>query len=184
VSHRIETERLDLVTLGAALLRALLAGEPSRVEALLGARGPARWPELGEVFRMRLEQLEAAPEHEPWLLRAVVLRSGARMIGVTGFHGPPGGAWLQDYAPEGVEFGYTILERHRGRGYATEAGQGLIRWAADEHAVRSFVLSIGPHNHASLRVAHKLGFQQAGAWEHPRRGRELVYLLDRERVDR
>jgi RimJ/RimL family protein N-acetyltransferase len=178
VSHGIETQRLKLVTLGPALLRALLTGETAAAEALLRARVPEAWPSgLSKVFRLRLGQLEAAPAEEPWLLRAVVLRSEARVIGVTGFHGRPGGAWLRDHAPDGVEFGYTIFESYRRQGYATEASEGLIRWATAEHAVRRYLLSIGPDNDASQRVARKLGFRQVGAWEHPQRGHELVYLL-------
>ena len=137
---------------------------------------PEAWPDLTEVFRMRLEQLESAPADEPWLLRAVVLRSEARVIGVTGFHGPPGGAWLEEHAPDGVEFGYTIFEGDRRQGFATEAGEGLVRWASDAHRVRRYVLSIGSGNDASQRVARKLGFRQVGEWEHPQRGRELVFL--------
>lgn len=174
--HQIETQRLNLVTLGPALLRAILADDANAAQARLGAGMPEAWPGLADVFRLRLAQLEAAPADEPWLLRAVVLRSEARVIGVTGFHGRPGGAWLKDYAPEGVEFGYTIFEGYRRNGYATEAGEGLIRWATDEHRVRSYVLSIGPGNDASQRVARKLGFRQVGEWAHPERGRELVFL--------
>ena len=102
------------------------------------------------------------------------------MIGVTGFHGRPGGAWLRDHAPDGVEFGFTIFEAYRRRGFAAEASEALIRWARKEHGVRSYVLSVGPTNDASAGVARKLGFQQAGEWVHPQRGREIVYLRTAE----
>jgi hypothetical protein len=35
---------------------------------------------------------------------------------------------------------------------------------------------MGPKNKASIGVARKLGFQKAGEWVHPQRGREIVYL--------
>ena len=93
----------------------------------------------------------SAPEDEPWLTRAVILEAEARVIGVTGFHGRPGGAGLRDHAPDGVEFGFTIFEGYRRRGYAAEAGEALIRWATQEHGVRSYLLSVGPTNDASAR---------------------------------
>jgi RimJ/RimL family protein N-acetyltransferase len=172
----IETARLRLPTLGRELLRASLAGDLPAAERKLGARLPADWLEMAEVFRMRLAQLEQEPELEPWLARAVVLEREGRAIGVAGFHGPPGGEWLRDHAPDGVEFGYTIFPADRRRGYAAEASRGLMRWAHEQHGVRRFVLSIGPKNHASAGLAASLGFRRAGEWLHEERGLEHVYL--------
>jgi RimJ/RimL family protein N-acetyltransferase len=98
------------------------------------------------------------------------------VIGIGGFHGPPGGAWLRDVAPGGVEFGYTIFARDRRRGYAAEAGAALVRWASEEHGVRRFVLSIGPENEPSAGIAAKLGFRRVGEWVHAERGLEHVWL--------
>jgi len=172
----IETDRLRLPTMGPAFLRASLAGDGARAEALIGARLPAAWSELTPVLRMRLRQLERAPEDEPWLTRAIVLASEARVIGVGGFHGPPGGAWLRDFAPDGVEFGYTIFAGDRRRGYAAEASAALVRWASEQRGVRRFVLSIGPENAASSGLAAKLGFRKVGEWVHEERGLEHVWL--------
>jgi [ribosomal protein S5]-alanine N-acetyltransferase len=175
VRHVIETKRLRLVTLDPGVLRALLAGDCEAAARQLGIRSADGFGDLAPVFRMRLAQLEASPGDEPWLSRAVVLASERRAIGLTGFHGPPGGAWLRDFAPAGVEFGYAIFADDRRNGYATEAGQALMAWAAREHGVTSFVLSIAPGNEASIGVAAKLGFAPVGEWVHPERGRELVY---------
>lgn len=172
----IETGRLRLATMSPELLRASLADDLARAETLLGARLPAEWLELEPVFRLRLRQLEERPADEPWLTRAVVLVREARVIGVCGCHGPPGGAWLRDFAPDGVEFGYTIFSADRRRGYAAEAAGALVRWAGEEHGVRRFVLSIGPENLPSARLAAKLGFQRVGEWVHPERGLEHVWL--------
>ena len=97
------------------------------------------------------------------------------MIGVTGFHGRPGGEWLRDFAPDGVEFGYTIFEGDRRRGYAAEASEALVAWASKEHEVRSHVLSIGPDNEASIGVARRLGFDQSVSGS-TRSGGASVYL--------
>jgi RimJ/RimL family protein N-acetyltransferase len=174
VPHEIRSARLRLPTLGPDVLRAWLAGATDETAARLGARVPERWDEMLPVFRLRLEQLEREPGYEPWLTRAVVLEREARVVGIAGFHGPPGGDWLREHAPGGVEFGYTILPADRRRGYALEASAALIAWAV-EQGVRAFVLSIAPENRASLGVAAKLGFERAGEWTHPERGRELVF---------
>ncbi len=163
--------------MGAAFLRASLAGDGARAAALLGASLPDDWPMIEDVLRRRLVQLGEDPSREPWLTRAICSRTLGRLIGVTGFHGPPGGAWLRDFAPDGVEFGYTVLPAHRRQGIATEAGAALVTWAHQHHAVREFVLSMAPTNAASAGVARNLGFERVGSWEHQERGTEDVHRL-------
>jgi RimJ/RimL family protein N-acetyltransferase len=174
----IETKRLRLHVLTPELLRASLDGERARAEARLGAALPADWPdrECVHVLRMRLSQLEADPDCGPWLTRAIELAVERRVIGIGGFHGPPGGSWLAEVAPGGVEFGYTIYAPWRRRGFAFEASQGLIAWAA-ACGVRDFVLSIDPKNRASRAVARKLGFERVASRRHELRGLEHVYRL-------
>lgn len=173
----IESARLRLVCLGPAVLRALSARDYEAAGALLGARVPAEMETLEPVFHVRLGQLLAAPEHEPWLTRAMVLSSERVVIGVAGFHGPPGGEWLEAYAPGAVEFGYTVFESHRRQGYAAEAGAALIAWGK-AHGADRFVLSIGPQNAVSMRLAERLGFERAGQWVHEARGLEYVYVRE------
>ena len=54
-------------------------------------------------------------------MRALVWGASGRVVGIGGFHGPPGGDWLRDYAPDGVEFGYTVFEEFRRQGIAYES---------------------------------------------------------------
>lgn len=171
----IETPRLRLVTMGPDFLRASLGSDRPRAEALIGASLPRDWPRLAHVLRLRLGQLAEHPDHEPWLTRAIVCRASRAMAGVSGFHGPPGGAWLADFAPGGVEFGYTVFEPFRRLGFASEASRALMEWARDEHGVRGFVLSMAPDNAASAGLARKLGFNRVGEWQHEERGLEHVY---------
>jgi RimJ/RimL family protein N-acetyltransferase len=179
----IETQRLTLRTMSAAFLRASLEGDRQRAEHLVGLHLPDDWPDIPDVLRMRLGQVEAHPEWEPWLTRVVALRSEPRAIGVAGFHGPPGGDWLAEFAPDGVEFRYTIYPEWRRRGYATEASAALIEWAARAAGVPRFVLSIDAANAPSLALARRLGFTRVGAWTHPERGEEEVYRLTIEPVE-
>jgi RimJ/RimL family protein N-acetyltransferase len=182
--------------MGPAFLRASLSGDLGVAEESLGAELPRDWPKPREFLEMRLRQLEEDPALEPWLTRAIVLEAGlgpsssksrrrgaarsssapgSRVVGVSGFHGPPGGAWLRDYAPEGVEFGYTVYREYRRQGIAYEASVALMEWAAHEHGVTQFVLSMLPHNEASAGLAIRLGFSKVGEWQHEKRGLEHVY---------
>ena len=176
----VESARLRFIPLNVEFLRASLAGRRDEAERLLGARLPEPWPQLPDVLRMRLAQLERDPALAPWLTRAVVSKEDPHLVGVVGFHGPPGGDWLRDVAPEGVELGYTIFERDRRRGFAREACAALIDWAARSGGVRAFVLSIGAENAASAALARQLGFAKVAEWTHETRGLEHVYRLDRD----
>lgn len=184
MSHLIETPRLALRTLGPEPLRLSLDGDRVGAERSLGARLPPDWPREPQVLAMRLVQLEQSPEREPWLTRVIELRSENRIIGLTGFHGPPGADALHEWAPGGVELGYSIDPEWRRRGLAEEACRGLMAWASREQGVRRFVLSIAPTNRASTALARKLGFAKIGAWRHEVRGTEDVYRLEapRERL--
>ncbi|HEM46069.1 MAG TPA: N-acetyltransferase, partial [Alphaproteobacteria bacterium] len=139
---------------------------------------PEDWPAERDVLSLRLRQIEADPARAPWLTRTMELRSERRVVGVIGFHGPPGGDWLGELAPGGVEFGYTVYPAWRRRGLAREASEALMAWAVRTAGVRTFVLTMSPDNRASVGLARALGFEKAGSWSHPARGLEHVYRRD------
>ncbi len=156
------------------LLDAVLAGRRLIAERLAGFSLPSGWPDKHDerFLRLRLAQLQADPEAEPWLVRAIILRGPRRrMIGHIGFHGPP---------KEGAaEMGYTIFERYRRRGFALEAAVSLMDWASSEHGVNRFIVSISPENEPSLALAAKMGFQRAGEQVDEVDGLEYVFELIR-----
>jgi ribosomal-protein-alanine N-acetyltransferase len=78
-----------------------------------------------------------------------------------------------------VEYGYIVFTPWRNRGYATEAAEGVMRWAAEKHGVRRFVASVAPDNGASQRVVAKLGFRKVGQQIDDVDGTEDVFQLDR-----
>ncbi|HKO94182.1 MAG TPA: GNAT family N-acetyltransferase [Polyangiaceae bacterium] len=162
-ADRIQTDRLELVPMTPAFLEASLRGDREHAERLIAASVPAEWVNAAPVARRRLAQLQADPTLQPWLLRAVVSRSEPTMIGHVGFHTRPGEKYLDELAPGGVEFGYTIFEKWRRRGYAREAAEGLMDWALHQHGVTRFVLSISPTNVASLGLAQRLEFRKIGS---------------------
>lgn len=163
MAETIRSARLDLIPLSRAFLEATRDGARERLPRMLGADVPDDWPSSMRLVEMRLGDLRDDPALATWLLRALVLREERRMLGHAGFHSAPGAAYLEPFAPGGVELGYTVFERDRRRGYATEASLALIEWARREHGVARFALSIRPDNTASLRLARRLEFLRVGS---------------------
>ena len=86
--------------------------------------------------------------------------------------------------------GYWCAKEARGRGVTTRALRTLCRWAFDELDLERLELMTDPDNHASQRVAEKVGFQREGVLRshtpHPdgrRRDSVLFSLLPGELRD-
>ncbi|MBH5336676.1 GNAT family N-acetyltransferase [Streptomyces pactum] len=66
-------------------------------------------------------------------------------------------------APERqAELGYWTAKEHRGRGYTTEAGRALARWAFTELGVERLEWYAEVGNAGSRAVAQKIGFRMEG----------------------
>jgi RimJ/RimL family protein N-acetyltransferase len=161
----IHTERLELIALTPGVMRASLEGNRSQAERLLGASLPSGWPDAHYqgLLALRLRQIESDPMLQPWVLRALMLRTSCEVIGHIGCHAAPGADYLQQVSPGAVEFGYRVLPAFRRRGYAREASLGLMHWAHRSHGVSKFVVSIRPDNAASQALAAQLGFTRIGS---------------------
>ena len=159
-------------------LEASLRGDVSTAESLLGLPLPAEWFDEKWLIDLRLGDLRRDACLQPWLLRAVVLRERNRMVGHIGFHTAPDAEYLRELAPGGAELGYTIFPAFRRRGYAREAAEALMRWAREERAVPSFVVSIRPDNAPSLGLAERFGFRWVGSHIDEIDGLENIYRLD------
>ena len=186
----IKTSRLTLRLMTEQFMRACLEKRVGDAERLLGASIGSAWFEEMGFLAMRVEQLRQDPDYAIWGPRAVVLESAvletrprvieARMIGHIGFHGKPNQPYLLEFVPDGIEFGYTIDGAYRRQGFALEASLALMRWAALEHGIRRFVLSVSPDNVASQGLAAKLGFQKVGEHIDKIDGLEEVFELTGE----
>lgn len=159
----IHSERLDLIPLSPAFLRASLELDLAEATSLLGAELPAEWPDHPPLLRLRLKQLEAEPTLEPWLLRAMVLRSHRIMIGHIGFHEAPNPEHLREISPGAAEFGFSVYPPFRRQGYAREASIAIMDWARREQSVTRFILTIEPNNLPSQSLAAQLGFVRIGS---------------------
>jgi RimJ/RimL family protein N-acetyltransferase len=159
----IHSERLELVPLPPAFLRAMLKGDLAEAGRLLGMTLPDGLDDSNDVFALRLDQLEAEPAFQPWSIRAIALQEPRRMIGHIGCHTAPNPEYLRPRAPGGVEFGFTVYPPFQRQGYAREASLALMEWARQVHGVTRFVLSIRPDNRASQALATGLGFVRIGS---------------------
>ena len=177
----LRSDRLELVSMEPALLEALLAGDRARAAQLGGFHIPDDLTLSKRTLQRRLRQIQANPDLQPWLLRAIDISESGTMCGRIGFHSEPGPEDLRTIAPDGVELGYAIGERFRRQGFAKEAALTLMRWAFEIHDQRSFVLSIAPDNVASLAMARSLDFREAGSHIDEEDGLELYLTrcLDR-----
>ena len=61
-----------------------------------------------------------------------------------------------------AELGYVVVERARGRGYASRALSLLTDWGFTELGAQRLELLIGVDNEPSKRVAEKCGYQREG----------------------
>lgn len=164
VADPIVSERLRLISMTPAFLRASLQGRLNEAEEELRLSLPAGWPgDAADVLSLRLAQLESKPVLQPWLLRAMVLREANNTIGHIGFHTAPGAAYLEPYSPGAVEFGFTVYPPFHRQGYAREASLALMHWARATHGVQKFVLTISPDNIPSQALAAQLGFIRIGS---------------------
>ncbi|WP_369369560.1 GNAT family N-acetyltransferase [Promicromonospora sp. Populi] len=126
----------------------------------------------------KLRAWSEAPFEEPGdvLVLAVVLDGG--VVGETLLKWAAG--------PRQVEVGYAMHPGVGGKGLATEAARATVRLAFTRYGFHRVFARIDEENHASVRVAERLGMRQEarllesdlrdGVWS-----TELVYaILDRE----
>lgn len=97
-----------------------------------------------------------------WHLRgyghfAVEEKATGRFVGRIGFLNPEG--W------PGFEIGWTLGRESWGKGYATEGARRALEYAFNELDKDHVISLIHPENHASMRVAERLGEKREGTAE-------------------
>lgn len=171
----ILTERLELVSMSLAFMRALRDGDLAAASGEIGARVPAGLRvQLEHFLEYRIPMLAADPASRPWLGRAMVMtdEDGRRaVVGTIGFHAPPDETGR-------VEIGYSVEPGYRRRGLATEAVAAMLAWA-EANGVHRFRASVSPTNEPSLAIVRSFGFRRTGVQWDEFDGEELVFELDR-----
>jgi len=184
MAPRIRTERLDLIPATVEILKNDLH-DHTALARLLSATVPAAWPPgemndevLAEFIRMASDNTD--PFFACWYwVRDTPDTEGRVLIG-------SGGIASALNATGTVLIGYSVLEKFRGQGYATEAVRNLIPVIfADPHIARIMATTY-PELGASIRVLEKNGFVCTGTTL-PGEGLgegTLGYVLEREDTGR
>jgi ribosomal-protein-alanine N-acetyltransferase len=154
----LASERLELPVWGADAIEALIDGDGERLAALTGAVWPAPLvapPEMDDALPFFAERSRADPAAAHWWARLLVERETRRVVGSSGFVGPPDADGV-------VTTGYAVYPADQGRGYAGEAVRALVGWALRQPGVRRVRATIHPTNLPSRRVAEKAGLRLVG----------------------
>jgi RimJ/RimL family protein N-acetyltransferase len=118
-------------------------------------------PSTREQAWARLLRVAGMWHHMGFGFLAIEEKQSGRFIGEAGFLEMRRD--MQPITTEGtLETGWALLAAAQRRGYATEALQALIAWAEKRFPSKPMTCIIDPENAASLRVAEKLGFREAG----------------------
>ncbi len=94
---------------------------------------------------------------------AVIVADTGDLAGWAGLSIP---TFLPEILPA-VEVGWRLGERHRGHGFATEAGRAWVRYGFEELRLQSIVSIYQPENPASGAVMRRLGFTLQHETTHP-----------------
>jgi [ribosomal protein S5]-alanine N-acetyltransferase len=139
----------------------LVLQTPEEVLAVVEALPPADRAEVSPEWVTRVRSIAAG---DPWALAfKIVERASRSVIGSCAFKGPPDANGI-------VEISYGIVATHRGRGFATEATNGLTRFAFASGRVQLVCAHTKPDNGASARVLAKCAFHLVGEVSDPEDG--------------
>jgi RimJ/RimL family protein N-acetyltransferase len=157
--YDVTTQRLLLHALSLEEARLMRQGDLAALGSALGATIPPSWPgpDLTSALNDIVPQMERLDGDERWLWVIIEPRV-ATVVGDIGFHAPVTGALT-------VELGYLILPDYQGHGYATEAAEAMVAWAAERPGVERVIVRIAHTNTPSLRVAAKLGMRETMSHE-------------------
>jgi ribosomal-protein-alanine N-acetyltransferase len=175
-ARSIETKRLRLEPHEVPHLLALIESE-SAYEQASGRRiapGLRGFFVSASVSPEWLAKLKDSKLMDLWVHGFAVLhKSENLLIGAAGFKGPADANGV-------VEIGYGIVPSFQNKGFATEAAQGLVEFAANSGKVRLVRAHTLPESNASSRVLLKCGFTKTGEVQDPEDG--LVWRWERSVV--
>ena len=170
----ISGPRLDLVFCDLDLIEMILS-DKAALAAALKAAVPDDWPVSPEVQPLFRDMITEDPSARGWLGYAAILRTERQVVGDIGFLGPPDAAGT-------VEIGYSVVSGRRGRGYASEMVEILVRWAFRDERARRITAHTDPDNGASMKVLEKNGFQRAGTSAFLDQGDKIGWILERKDI--
>jgi [ribosomal protein S5]-alanine N-acetyltransferase len=151
---KIETKRLALIPHDPKHLLALLLSveEYEKISGMRIAEGVREF--LLSASPQFFAQLQASTEPDLWKIGlAIMHKIDVVMIGMCGFAAPPDSDGI-------AEIGYGIAPGYQGKGYASEAAQGLVDFVSRDPRVRRIRAHTLMQTSASTRVLEKCGFEK------------------------
>lgn len=179
-TESIVSNRLTLQLIGLEVLRCFACGDRSgarkNADFVISDQCPLfNLPRVGK----RLQLIDQDADQHAWMYRAIINQANNTMVGYISFHHQPPDPDLSGYFDpalgHAVELGYAIEPDQRRNGFATEAVKAMMSWAYSHKKIRSFILTIGHRNVASLAMAEHLGFRKIGTRMDDVDGLEYVY---------
>jgi len=146
---------------GAALHEAIVESLPElrRFLASLPWVAEEQTRESAEVFCRNAESNFLARRDLPFLLLG---RESGRLVGACGLH-------RTNWEVPKTEVGYWVRASESGKGYVTEAVNGLVAFALDAIGAERIEIITDAENLASRRVAERCGFTLEGILRRERR---------------
>lgn len=171
----IETANLRLVPCEPSHFEAFLRGR-DELGSLLGVSLAEGWPHFPEAMSRGYEMLKKEPSLLGWWTYLFIHARERVLVGSGGFKGRADDAGV-------VEIGYEIAPPYRGRGFATEAAQGLAVYAFSHDHVLAVDAHTLPEKNASVRVLAKVGMKFQGAVADPDFGEIWHWRVTREEYE-
>lgn len=145
----LETERLILRPPGMQDLDGFcaFAADPVTMTHLGGVQARS------QVWRA-LTSMAGAWHLEGFAMFSVIEKASGRWIGRLG-------PWMPADWP-GTEVGWGLAREFEGKGYAAEGATAAMDWAFETLGWYEIIHTIAPNNHASIRLAERLGARNRG----------------------
>ena len=119
--------------------------------------------------RVREGQLKFLAREDLWMM--LTLKEDGRIIGGSGLH-------RIDWSVPKFEIGYWARTSYAGRGYITEAVNGITRFAFDQLGARRVEIRCDVKNTRSIAVARRAGYTLEGTLHHDARDHASGGLRD------
>ena len=160
----IETERLILRTWMQTDAPALAAiyGDPETMQYILSGTRTL------EQTRAAIVQMAQANERDGCSMWPVVLKENSGLIGTCGL--------MKTERERVFELGFAFAPQARGKGYAREAGLGVLQFGFDQLHARSIIALVHPFNGPCIELVNKLGmrFDRVVRMKRAQRGADVL----------
>jgi ribosomal-protein-alanine N-acetyltransferase len=172
----ITTTSLSLVRCELAHFEAMFKGDTALGRALKVTVAEG-WDPFPEAMRTACDVLRGHPAIADWWTYLFIHRDLELLIGTGGFHGGPDKRGM-------VEIGYGIAPRYTGRGFATQAAEGLVHFAFQHPEVRMVDARTLPEEGASTAILRKIGMKTIGHARDPEAGQVWLWRIERKNYKR